>query len=362
MMGKSWSCMSTTQTQTTVVRCSSLRTLTGVERAGMEMIEEIIYLNLFVSLFCWKLCNGSSCFCWNFGMSLFSIKKTAVNEKPWENTAQVNTVLWNYDYLLLVLVYLFIHVFLWEPLECKVTIHIIFKALVKYFGHFPLTVLMCFHLFSLGCGIGYGYLHRIPTLQFSEGKKISFSGQIPNEPAPPLKDGFTEVGSHLHCLQPDENIISTTSVSGEHLLRSSHFGSQVHLSAVIPTVPVCSASTGLEQSLAGLSVSYSPTTVLTNLQTGTWSSCVNWCEVVWALVCADKVKCMWKIQKFHLDIKMLFEELNIKIAQFVVVLSTCNMRVLLNMISGAPTVPLHSQVPSSQSLPPSVNPDPTLPG
>ncbi|XP_026232125.1 Golgi reassembly-stacking protein 2 isoform X2 [Anabas testudineus] len=89
---------------------------------------------------------------------------------------------------------------------------------------------------SLGCGIGYGYLHRIPTLQFSEGKKISFPAQTPNDPAPPPKDGFTEV----------------------------------HLSAVIPTVPIAasSASTGLEQPLAGLSVSYNPTTVLTNLQTG----------------------------------------------------------------------------------------------
>ncbi|XP_044072678.1 Golgi reassembly-stacking protein 2-like isoform X1 [Siniperca chuatsi] len=90
---------------------------------------------------------------------------------------------------------------------------------------------------SLGCGIGYGYLHRIPTLPSAEGKKISFPPQTPSEPAPPPKDGFTEV----------------------------------HLSAVIPTVPVAvssSASTGLEQSLAGLSVSSNPTTVVSNLQTG----------------------------------------------------------------------------------------------
>ena len=58
------------------------------------------------------------------------------------------------------------------------------------FGHCPLTV---FSLFSLGCGVGYGYLHRIPTLPFSEGKKISFPAHTPSEPALPPKDGFTEV-------------------------------------------------------------------------------------------------------------------------------------------------------------------------
>ncbi|KAK2906091.1 Golgi reassembly-stacking protein 2-like [Channa argus] len=116
---------------------------------------------------------------------------------------------------------------------------------------------------SLGCGIGYGYLHRIPTLQCSEGKKISFPAQSPYEPAPSPKDGFTEV----------------------------------HLSAVVPTIPVTvsSASAEFDQSLAGSSVSYNPT-VTTNLQTG------------------------------------------------------------------APMVPMHSNIPSSQSLPLSVNSAVTLPG
>lgn len=53
------------------------------------------------------------------------------------------------------------------------------------------------------------------------------------------------------------------------------FGYQVHLSAVIPTVPVAvssSASTGLEQSLAGWSVVSNPTSVLSSIQTGTPSS------------------------------------------------------------------------------------------
>ncbi|XP_061696494.1 Golgi reassembly-stacking protein 2-like [Syngnathoides biaculeatus] len=46
---------------------------------------------------------------------------------------------------------------------------------------------------SLGCGIGYGYLHRIPTRPFEEGKKICFPGPPSGEPLGPLKDGFTEV-------------------------------------------------------------------------------------------------------------------------------------------------------------------------
>uniref|UniRef100_A0A4W5QXM7 Golgi reassembly stacking protein 2 n=1 Tax=Hucho hucho TaxID=62062 RepID=A0A4W5QXM7_9TELE len=87
---------------------------------------------------------------------------------------------------------------------------------------------------SLGCGIGYGYLHRIPTHTFEEGKKISFPGHIPSEPVSPLKDGFTEV----------------------------------KLSAVSPQSAVSSAPTGLEQNLFDLSVSSAPPTVPRALQTG----------------------------------------------------------------------------------------------
>ncbi|XP_024244742.1 Golgi reassembly-stacking protein 2 [Oncorhynchus tshawytscha] len=87
---------------------------------------------------------------------------------------------------------------------------------------------------SLGCGIGYGYLHRIPTQPFEEGKKISFPGQIPSEPVSPLKDGFTEV----------------------------------QLSAVSPQPAVPSAPTGLKQNLSDLSISSAPLTVPNALQTG----------------------------------------------------------------------------------------------
>nr|XP_046263860.1 Golgi reassembly-stacking protein 2-like [Scatophagus argus] len=87
---------------------------------------------------------------------------------------------------------------------------------------------------SLGCGIGYGYLHRIPTRPFEEGKKISFPGNSPSEPISPLKDGFTEV----------------------------------QLSAVTPPAAAPVSSSGLEDSLSGLSISTAPPTMPSELQTG----------------------------------------------------------------------------------------------
>ncbi|XP_032845609.2 Golgi reassembly-stacking protein 2 isoform X2 [Tyto alba] len=80
---------------------------------------------------------------------------------------------------------------------------------------------------SLGCGIGYGYLHRIPTRPFEEGKKISFPGQLPSASLSPLKDGFTEV----------------------------------QLSSVNPSATLPPGSAGLEQSLSGLSITSSSTAV-----------------------------------------------------------------------------------------------------
>ncbi|XP_075954183.1 Golgi reassembly-stacking protein 2-like [Anarhichas minor] len=87
---------------------------------------------------------------------------------------------------------------------------------------------------SLGCGIGYGYLHRIPTRPFEEGKKISFPGNSPSEPTSPLKDGFTEV----------------------------------QLSAVTPPPTAPAVPTGLEDSLSSLSISTAPPTMPRELQTG----------------------------------------------------------------------------------------------
>lgn len=88
---------------------------------------------------------------------------------------------------------------------------------------------------SLGCGIGYGYLHRIPTRPFEEGKKISFPGTSSSEPVSPLKDGFTEV----------------------------------QLSAVTPPPAAPAVPSGLEGSLSALSISSSaPPTMPSELQTG----------------------------------------------------------------------------------------------
>ncbi|XP_048836535.1 Golgi reassembly-stacking protein 2-like [Brienomyrus brachyistius] len=87
---------------------------------------------------------------------------------------------------------------------------------------------------SLGCGIGYGYLHRIPTQPFEKGKKISFPGQFPSEPASPLKDGFTEV----------------------------------QLSAVTPPPAVPSAPMELEKDLSRLTVSTATPTIPSALHTG----------------------------------------------------------------------------------------------
>ncbi|XP_072468395.1 Golgi reassembly-stacking protein 2 [Notamacropus eugenii] len=87
---------------------------------------------------------------------------------------------------------------------------------------------------SLGCGIGYGYLHRIPTRPFEEGKKISLPGQMTSTPVTPLKDGFTEV----------------------------------QLSSVNPSPVSPPGTTGIEQGLSGLSISSTPSAVSSVLSTG----------------------------------------------------------------------------------------------
>lgn len=87
---------------------------------------------------------------------------------------------------------------------------------------------------SLGCGIGYGYLHRIPTRPFEEGKKISLPGQMTGTPISPLKDGFTEV----------------------------------QLSSVSPPSLSPPGTTGIEQGLSGLSISPTPPAVSNVLSTG----------------------------------------------------------------------------------------------
>ena len=47
------------------------------------------------------------------------------------------------------------------------------------------------YYFSLGCGIGYGYLHRIPD--HMDLKKPSATASIPTPPQKTTGDGFSEV-------------------------------------------------------------------------------------------------------------------------------------------------------------------------
>jgi len=64
---------------------------------------------------------------------------------------------------------------------------------------------ICDALCSLGCGIGYGYLHRIPTVPFTQGKTLNVQHAMPppasgdavidfSKPVPPAStSGFAEV-------------------------------------------------------------------------------------------------------------------------------------------------------------------------
>lgn len=93
---------------------------------------------------------------------------------------------------------------------------------------------------SLGCGIGYGYLHRIPTRPFEEGKKISMPGQSPGAAVSPLKDGFTEV--QLSSVNSPPTLpVGTVGIEGSLSGLSLNANSPAVTSALnsgLPTVPV----------------------------------------------------------------------------------------------------------------------------
>lgn len=128
-----------------------------------------------------------------------------------------------------------------------------FIGSLKFNYRFPLwDVLQCetsVCLFSLGCGIGHGYLHRVPT--FSAGKQnATFT-------APPPEDGFTEVKLRVDPLKATR--------CQNSLQAAAHFVMKVHLDAVVPTVPT--VPTALSSSApAGQPT---PTGVICNVQTGT---------------------------------------------------------------------------------------------
>ncbi|XP_036773701.2 Golgi reassembly-stacking protein 2 isoform X2 [Manis pentadactyla] len=104
---------------------------------------------------------------------------------------------------------------------------------------------------SLGCGIGYGYLHRIPTRPFEEGKKISLPGQITGTPITPLKDGFTELSSvNAPTLSPPGSTEIEQGLSGLSISSTPPVVSNV-LSTGVPTVPLLSPQ--VTQSLTSMS-------------------------------------------------------------------------------------------------------------
>ncbi|KAM9305974.1 Golgi reassembly-stacking protein 2 [Gastrophryne carolinensis] len=94
---------------------------------------------------------------------------------------------------------------------------------------------------SLGCGIGYGYLHRIPTRPFEEGKKISLPAQSAATPVSPLKDGFTEVQLSSVNSPPTLPVATPgieSSLSGLSLASNPPASATSVLASGLPTVPV----------------------------------------------------------------------------------------------------------------------------
>uniref|UniRef100_UPI00398E4FDD Golgi reassembly-stacking protein 2 isoform X1 n=1 Tax=Pristiophorus japonicus TaxID=55135 RepID=UPI00398E4FDD len=110
---------------------------------------------------------------------------------------------------------------------------------------------------SLGCGIGYGYLHRIPTRPFAEGKKISLPGQQPGTPISPIKDGFTEVQLSAVTSPSAANTNLQQGLSGLSLGTVPPSVSSV-LNTGVPTVPLLPSS-----------VNSSPGTIPTNINVDT---------------------------------------------------------------------------------------------
>ncbi|KAK1336897.1 hypothetical protein QTO34_002933 [Cnephaeus nilssonii] len=117
---------------------------------------------------------------------------------------------------------------------------------------------------SLGCGIGYGYLHRIPTRPFEEGKKISLPGQMTGTPITPLKDGFTEVqlsSVNPPSLSPPGTTEIEQGLSGLSISSTAPAISNV-LSTGVPTVPLLPPQ--VNQSLTSVP-SMNPATTLPGL-------------------------------------------------------------------------------------------------
>lgn len=88
--------------------------------------------------------------------------------------------------------------------------------------------------FSLGCNIGYGYLHRVPRLLSADSRRV----RVPSDTSCSTPEGLTEVSQHVFS---EKRIPWTwhSFVMSQRL--SAH---QVYLSAVIPTEPIPSTALG----------------------------------------------------------------------------------------------------------------------
>ncbi|XP_067891461.1 Golgi reassembly-stacking protein 2 isoform X2 [Heterodontus francisci] len=110
---------------------------------------------------------------------------------------------------------------------------------------------------SLGCGIGYGYLHRIPTRPFAEGKKINLPGQQPGTPVSALKDGFTEVQLSA-VTSPSTATSLQQGLSGLALGTVAPSVNSV-LSTGVPTVPLLPSSVNSSPAAVPTNINVDPT-------------------------------------------------------------------------------------------------------
>ncbi|XP_061163978.1 Golgi reassembly-stacking protein 2-like isoform X2 [Saccostrea echinata] len=95
---------------------------------------------------------------------------------------------------------------------------------------------------SLGCGIGYGYLHRIPKRQFPSSK----SNVTPSAPPQPSKDGFAErldhgvppsgVSPYKQQLRADLNYFQEVPLGGSTGITQDM--SNLNINTGTPTIPV----------------------------------------------------------------------------------------------------------------------------
>ncbi|XP_071941913.1 Golgi reassembly-stacking protein 2-like [Antedon mediterranea] len=128
---------------------------------------------------------------------------------------------------------------------------------------------------SLGCGIGYGYLHRIPTRRFPEGQSLDFSEhlhqspaqtQVPhNTPTASPPDGFSEVSlastPNISGVEKDMSTLNITPGTPANAPVTS-VGTQMSTPAINPALPTGQPTVPVTPSQAAYSgsVVYTPTT------------------------------------------------------------------------------------------------------